>query len=298
MKNRVFWIAGLFIVLPVASIVSGCSDADPIASDRYELSDNIISVLEANVSNSAQLEKIATIDHSRLSAEAGEIMPPARVLIFSNPSLESQLVSANPLSAIDLPLRALAYESTLDNSTKITFNSFEYISSRYNLDDRQDLQSAFDETMSEILQGVEQERIQFFKDDKMQPDGIVTLSSPFEFENTVERLIAAIDSQDDTVWFGRVDFQERGLNVDIELRPALLLLFGAPAPGAKAMADAPTLGLDAFCQKLLIWEDETGAVRVSFNDLLQIAERQGVPKTIALRVINRRLKSTFSGALE
>jgi uncharacterized protein (DUF302 family) len=64
------------------------------------------------------------------------------------------------------------------------------------------------------------------------------------------------------------------------------------------MADAPTLGLDAFCQKLLVWEDESGAVQVSFNDLLAIAERQDVPKAVALRVINRRLGSTFSGALE
>ena len=97
---------------------------------------------------------------------------------------------------------------------------------------------------------------------------------------------------------GKVDFQERAKDVGIELRPARLLLFGAPAPGAKAMADAPTLGLDAFCQKLLVWEDQAGVVQVSFNDLLAIAERQGVGKSVALRVINRRLKSTFSGALE
>ena len=75
-------------------------------------------------------------------------------------------------------------------------------------------------------------------------------------------------------------------------------MFGAPAPGAKAMAKAPTLGLDAFCQKLLVWEDAAGTVRVSFNDLLALADRQGVPKSLALRVINRRLKATFSEALE
>jgi hypothetical protein len=42
------------------------------------------------------------------------------------------------------------------------------------------------------------------------------------------------------------------MDVGIELPPTLLLLFGAPIPGAKAMADAPTLGLDASCQKLLV----------------------------------------------
>ena len=37
----------------------------------------------------------------------------------------------------------------------------------------------------------------------MQPNGIVTLSSPFDFDETVERLTAAIGAQDDTVWLVR-----------------------------------------------------------------------------------------------
>ena len=298
MTDIAFRILRWFIILLSASIVAACGDPDPVTHDRYESSDHLIAVMESNVSESEQLEKIVTIDHSRLGAEAGSVMPPANVLIFSNPTLESQLVSINPLTAIDLPLRVLAYESVTDNSTKIAFNSFEYISSRYALRDTQGLKSMFDDTMSTVLQGVEQVQIQPFEDDTMQPHGIVTLDSPFDFDTTVQRLAAAIDGQDDTVWFGRVDFQERGMDQGIELPPALLLLFGAPAPGAKAMAEAPTLGLDAFCQKLLVWEDEEGIVRVSFNDLLAIAERQGAPKSVALRVINRRLESTFSGALE
>ena len=298
MTDIAFRILRWFIILLSASIVAACGDPDPVTHDRYESSDHLIAVMESNVSESEQLEKIVTIDHSRLGAEAGSVMPPANVLIFSNPTLESQLVSINPLTAIDLPLRVLAYESVTENRTKIAFNSFEYISSRYALRDTQGLKSMFDDTMSTVLQGVEQVQIQPFEDDTMQPHGIVTLDSPFDFDTTVQRLAAAIDGQDDTVWFGRVDFQERGMDQGIELPPALLLLFGAPAPGAKAMAEAPTLGLDAFCQKLLVWEDEEGIVRVSFNDLLAIAERQGAPKSVALRVINRRLESTFSGALE
>jgi uncharacterized protein (DUF302 family) len=59
------------------------------------------------------------------------------------------------------------------------------------------------------------------------------------------------------------------------------------------MAGAPELGLDAFCQKLLIWQGEDGRTRVSFNDLLVLAERQAAPSSMALRVINFRLNSTF-----
>jgi uncharacterized protein (DUF302 family) len=132
----------------------------------------------------------------------------------------------------------------------------------------------------------------------MQPDGIITINNLFDFETTVARLTAAIDAQDDTVWFGTVDFQARAQEQGTEIGPLRLLLFGGPGPGAKAMAEAPTLGLDAFCQKLLVWEDETGAVKVSFNDLLALADRQQAGKSPALRVINHRLTSTFGAALE
>ena len=42
------------------------------------------------------------------------------------------------------------------------------------------------------------------------------------------------------------------------IKPTTLILFGGPAPGAKAMNGAATLGLDAFCQKFLVWEDAKG----------------------------------------
>lgn len=77
-----------------------------------------------------------------------------------------------------------------------------------------------------------------------------------------------------------------------------LILFGGPGPGGKAMGSAPTLVLDAFYQKLLIWQDAGGAVHVTFNDLLALAERQHVSGGMALRVINRRLLGNFSDALK
>ena len=114
---------------------------------------------------------------------------------------------------------------------------------------------------------------------------------------TLDRGQAAIDAQDDTVNFGRVDFQQRARDEGLLIRPSTLVLFGGPGPGAKAMSEAPTLGLDAFCQKFLVWEDESGQVHLSFNDLLALAERQGVGPSLPLRVINRRLESVFTEAL-
>jgi uncharacterized protein (DUF302 family) len=283
-----------------AIVVSGggCGDPEPVSDARYAEPDRLFSIVEANVLASGALEKIVEIDHSRLGAEAGSVMPPARVLIFSNPGLDAELMARNPLVAIDLPLRALAYETVSGGDGRVTFNSFDYLRSRYGLDDLPELRAEYDASMAEALRGIEAEEISVFPTVAMQPDGITTIESPFDVETTVQRLSAAIDAQDDTVWFGKVDFQARAKEQGIDIAPAMMLLFGGPAPGAKAMAKAPTLGLDGFCQKLLVWQNETGAVNASFNDLLALAERQGVPKSPALRVINHRLVSTFESALE
>jgi uncharacterized protein (DUF302 family) len=93
-------------------------------------------------------------------------------------------------------------------------------------------------------------------------------------------------------------FKSQAAEMAIDILPNTMILFGAPEPGAKAMSNSPTLGLDAFCQKFRVGQDESGQVHLSYNDLLAIAERQGVSKSIALRVINYRLNKVFSAALQ
>jgi len=286
------------VAVTLAASMAGCGDPELVSADRFAEPDRLFSILDANVASSGTLEKIVEIDHARLGAEAGSVMPPARLLLFSNPGLEAELIALNPLAAIDLPLRALAYEAASDRSGKVIFNSFEYLRSRYSLGDVPEVEAKFDASMAEALQGIDLVALSSFEKDSLQADGIITLMSPFDVETTVDRLTAAIDAQDDTVWFGTVDFQARAKQQGVDVGASRMLLFGGPAPGAKAMSTAPTLGLDAFCQKLLIWEDQAGAVKVSFNDLLAMADRQNASKSLALRVINRRLKSTFEGALD
>lgn len=298
MGISIFRGAGPLVVSIMILGLSGCGGPDPVTADRYEGPDSLFAILDENVAASDVLEKIVEIDHSRLGAEAGSAMPPARVLIFSDPGLDAALMAWNPLVAIDLPLRVLAYETVPGGESRVITNSFDYLRSRYALGDAADLQARYDAALAAALNGISAEHVAAFPRDAMQPDGITTIESPFDVATTVQRLSDAIDAQDDTVWFGKLDFQARAKGQGVAIAPATMLLFGGPAPGAKAMAKAPTLGLDAFCQKLLVWQDETGAVRASFNDLLAVAERQGVPKSPALRVINHRLTSTFESALE
>ncbi|WP_188109699.1 DUF302 domain-containing protein [Pseudohalioglobus sediminis] len=259
----------------------------------------MVSLMERNVASSAKVSKVVDIDHSRLGHQAGSPMRPARVLIFSDPQLESELIKQSPLVALDLPLRVLAFEDSRDNSSKVIYNTFDYLESRYQLNSGSvaKLRGRYSANLDFVINGIAPTAVSTFPSDTMSPDGIITISSPYSFEETVKRINVAIDAQGDTMHFGTVDFQANARDLGIEIAPSYLIMFGGPGPGGKAMAEAPTLGLDGFCQKFLIWEDASGQIKLSFNDLLALAERQGVKKTIALRVINFRLKKTFGDAL-
>lgn len=288
------------VFIGLSSLIIGCGGPEPIDAQRYTATDKLIQLATENLVSSSTLQEIVDIDHSRLGGKAGSPMAPARVLIFSNPKMDAQLISINPLVALDLPFRLLAYENNTEQAEKYVYNSFDYLISRYQLDPQKVsvLRQSYEQGIGSAIRGLPSAAFTPFALDEMQPAGIITIKSPYDFQETLKRVNAAIDSQSDTMHFGVVDFQAAALENGIEIPSSHLILFGGPGPGGKAMADAPTLGLDGFCQKLLVWQDATGATFLSFNDLLALAERQGAKKSIALRVINFRLSKTFHDALE
>ena len=52
----------------------------------------------------------ARVDHSGEAAKVSLTMPPTQVLIFGNPKAGTPVMLAAPTSAIDLPLKALAWQ--------------------------------------------------------------------------------------------------------------------------------------------------------------------------------------------
>ena len=255
-------------------------------------------MLEANVRSQSRFEVIVDIDHARLAAKAGASMPPSHVLIWSDPELEAAILSHNPLAAIDLPLRALAFESQNTRKAMVIANSYEYVANRHSLPDDETIRARYETDVAKALEGIPEGSIARFPSHTMPDAGLVTLSSSHDFAATERRIHDAINAQSDTMTFAIVDFAARSKEYGVTLEPMRLILFGAPGPGGEAMKSAPTLGLDAFCQKLLIWQDSVGNVHVTFNDLPALAKRQQVSGGITLRVINRRLRKTFSEALQ
>ena len=76
------------------------------------------------------------VDHSGEAEKAGLKMPPTQLLIFGNPKGGTPVMLAAPTAAIDLPLKALAWQDG-DGKVWLSYNDPEYLKKRYGLTDDQ-----------------------------------------------------------------------------------------------------------------------------------------------------------------
>jgi uncharacterized protein (DUF302 family) len=72
----------------------------------------------------------ALIDHSGEAAKAGLEMRPTQLLIFGSPKGGTPLMVAAPSLAIDLPLKALAWQDA-KGQVWLSYNSPEYLQQRH-----------------------------------------------------------------------------------------------------------------------------------------------------------------------
>jgi uncharacterized protein (DUF302 family) len=74
----------------------------------------------------------ARIDQAAAAREVGLSMRPTQLLIFGDPLTGTPLMNQYPSLAIDLPLKAVAWESE-DRKVYLTFNTADYLIARHHL---------------------------------------------------------------------------------------------------------------------------------------------------------------------
>ena len=94
-----------------------------------ETLDRLEAVLRAK-----NINVFARVDHSGEAAKVGLAMPPTQLLIFGNPKGGTPIMLAAPLSAIDLPLKALAWQDA-GGKVWVSINDPRYLQTRYDLSD-------------------------------------------------------------------------------------------------------------------------------------------------------------------
>ena len=74
----------------------------------------------------------ALVDHSGEAAKVGLEMRPTQLLIFGNPKGGTPLMVASPSVAIDLPLKALAWQDA-QGKVWLSYNAPEYLQQRHGI---------------------------------------------------------------------------------------------------------------------------------------------------------------------
>jgi len=238
-----------------------------------------------------------SLDHHRMAEKEGAYTPPAIVTIFSDSEINSKILENNDqLIALDLPFKVLAYSEPDTISVKLAYTSAEFIARRHDL--TSNLLIDYSNRLDAVLSAVDKSVISETQTDEISIGfGIIKLKSDFDFNTTLKRLKETINSISDTKIFGEIDYQKDAEKTGIELNPTTLLLFGAPEPGAKAMVKAPKLGVDAFCQKLLVFENGNGEVWVALNDIIAFSKLYYDKATVPQRMINKRLEKTITSTI-
>jgi uncharacterized protein (DUF302 family) len=113
-----------------------------------------------------------------------------------------------------------------------------------------------------------------FAQNTVGPDGLIRVRSAYSVDETIARIKADIAAKG-ILFFQQVDQAELARKAGIELRPSTLLTFGNPPLGAQFLTSNPYSGLD-WPVRLLVLQDDQGAVWAAWTDFAWIAKRHGI----------------------
>jgi YD repeat-containing protein len=130
------------VVFGLLSIMVSVSSA--LASDnglitkpsKYPVAETLTRL--EGVLKSRGMSIFARIDHQAEAEKAGLQMRPAQLLIFGNPKGGTPLMVASPTAAIDLPLKALAWEDA-DGKVWLSYNAMSYLRTRHDIQGKEEL---------------------------------------------------------------------------------------------------------------------------------------------------------------
>jgi uncharacterized protein (DUF302 family) len=105
-------------------------------------------------------------------------------------------------------------------------------------------------------------------------DGLIKVRSAYPVDETIARIKADIAAKG-IRFFQAVDQSKLAADAGIALRPSTLLTFGNPPLGAQFLTSNPYAGLD-WPVRLLVLQDESGAVWAAYTDFAWIARRHRI----------------------
>jgi uncharacterized protein (DUF302 family) len=105
-------------------------------------------------------------------------------------------------------------------------------------------------------------------------DGLISVKSRHTAKETLDRFENAARAKGLNV-FARIDHAAAAQKIGRTLRPTELLIFGSPQAGTPLLECGQSIGID-LPLKALAWQDASGQVWLSYNDLRYLEKRHGI----------------------
>ena len=112
--------------------------------------------------------------------------------------------------------------------------------------------------------------------------GINSLASKHSVDETVGRLKDILQAKGVTL-FAVIDHSGEAAKAGMKMPATKLLIFGNPRAGTPLMLAAPSSAID-LPLKILVAEDESGKVTISWNDPGYLQKRHGFPAELSANV--------------
>ena len=126
--------AAFLLAVPQSAFAQTASDGVIRVRSVYPIGETI-SRLKQDVAAKG-IMFFSAVDQTALAAEAGIKLRPSTLLMFGNPALGSQFITANPQAGLDWPVRLLVQE---DDQGRVwaVYTDFSWIARRHGITDRE-----------------------------------------------------------------------------------------------------------------------------------------------------------------
>lgn len=127
----------------IATLMALATAVSAVAADELAIKPSKHSVKETldrltETLKSKGITPVARVDHAAAAKAAGLELKPTEVLLFGNPKLGTPLMQANRHSAIDLPMKVLAWEDDAGR-VWIAYTPPEMLKTRYKIEGRDEV---------------------------------------------------------------------------------------------------------------------------------------------------------------
>lgn len=113
-------------------------------------------------------------------------------------------------------------------------------------------------------------------------NGFVSRPSNHSVDETVAKLKAILEAKGITL-FALVDHSGEAEKVGIKMPPTKLLIFGNPKGGTPLMLASPSVAID-LPLKLLVSQDNSGKVWISYNSSEYLQRRHSLPQDLVQNI--------------